>query len=127
MTLDYSRFEALTFDCYGTLIDWESGLLAAFHRAFIGQSGPLPDDEDLLLRYARHEAALEAGPYLRYREILARGLHGVAAELDIEVSDGAAAAFGGSVVDWPAFPDSAAALARLATRFRLGVLTNGAA
>jgi 2-haloacid dehalogenase len=124
LTLDYGRFEALTFDCYGTLIDWEAGLLAAFHRAFAADAGQVPDDEDLLLRYARHEAALEAGPYLPYREILARGLRGVAAELDIEVADEAAAAFGGSVVDWPAFPDSAAALARLATRFRLGVLTN---
>jgi 2-haloacid dehalogenase len=124
LTLDYGRFEALTFDCYGTLIDWEAGLLAAFHRAFAGDAGQAPDDEDLLLRYARHEAALEAGPYLRYREILARGLRGVAAELDIAVSDEAAAAFGGSVVDWPAFPDSATALAHLATRFRLGVLTN---
>jgi 2-haloacid dehalogenase len=124
LTLDYDRFDALTFDCYGTLIDWEAGLLAAFHRAFTGASGQVPDDEDLLLRYARHEAALEAGPYLRYREILSRGLRGVAEELDIEVSDEAAAAFGGSVVDWPAFEDSAAALARLGTRFRLGILTN---
>lgn len=125
MTLDYGRFEALTFDCYGTLIDWEAGLLAGLHAALDGAAGaPLPDDEDLLLRYARHEAALEAGPYLRYREVLARGLRGVAAELGVPVMDDAAATFGGSVADWPAFPDSAAALARLATRFRLGVLTN---
>lgn len=124
MTLDFARFEALTFDCYGTLIDWEAGLLAALHRALEGEPGVLLDDEDLLLRYARHEAALEAGPYLRYREILARALRGVAAELEVDVTDETAAAFGGSVVDWPAFPDSAQALARLATRYRLGVLTN---
>lgn len=124
MTLDFGRFEALTFDCYGTLIDWEAGLLAAFRAAFAGDPTALPDDEDVLLRYARHEAALEAGPYLRYRDVLAQGLRGVAAELEHPVTDEEAATFGGSVVDWPAFPDSAAALARLSSRFRLGVLTN---
>jgi 2-haloacid dehalogenase len=124
LTLDYDQFDALTFDCYGTLIDWESGLLAAYHEALDGRSASALDDEDLLLRHARHEAALEAGPYLRYRELLTRCLRGVAAELDLEVSDHEAARFGGSVVDWPAFPDSQAALRRLATRFRLGVLTN---
>ena len=124
MSLDLARFEALTFDCYGTLIDWEAGLLAAFHTALDGSAEPLRDDEDLLLRYARHEAALEAGPYLRYRDVLAGGLRGVAVELGLATDDAAATAFGGSVVDWPAFPDSAAALARLKTRFRLGVLTN---
>lgn len=124
MTIDYGRFAALTFDCYGTLIDWEAGLLAAFRFAFADDPATLPDDEDVLLRYARHEAALEAGPYLRYRDVLAQGLRGVAAELDHPVSDAVAATFGGSVADWPAFPDSAAALARLASRYRLGVLTN---
>lgn len=121
--LDYSRFEALTFDCYGTLIDWETGLLNALHEALDRHELPL-DDEDLLVRYARHEAAAEAGPYLHYRNVLATGLRGVAAELDVVPTDDEAAAFGGSVVDWPAFPDSHDALARLATRFRQGVLTN---
>ncbi len=125
MTLDFDRFEAITFDCYGTLIDWEAGLLAGLHGALDGAGGrPQLDDEDLLLRHARHEAALEAGPYRTYRDILATSLRGVASELAIEVDDAAAARFGGSVADWPAFPDSAVALERLAKRFRLGVLTN---
>ena len=123
MTLDFDRFDALTFDCYGTLIDWETGLLDAF-RPILAAHSAVTDDEDVLERYARHEAAAEAGPYLRYREVLAAGLRCVAGELGIEVSDEEAARFGGSVVDWPAFPDSSAALARLHERFRLGVLTN---
>ena len=80
MTLDYGRFEALTFDCYGTLIDWETGLLDAFRPILAGHAIDA-DDEDVLVRYARHEAAAEAGPYLRYRDVLAAGLRGVAAEL----------------------------------------------
>lgn len=123
MTLDYGRFEALTFDCYGTLIDWEAGLTAAF-RPILAAHGVRVDDEDVLVRYAGHEAAAEAGPYLRYREVLAAGLRGVALDLGFEPTAEEVAAFAGSVVDWPAFPDSAAALSRLRERFRLGVVTN---
>jgi 2-haloacid dehalogenase len=121
--LDLARFEVLTFDCYGTLIDWEAGILAGLH-AVLDPRGVTADDEDLLERYARHEAAIEAGPYLRYRDVLAGALQGVCAELGVEPAAEEAAAFGGSVGDWPAFPDSPAALAALARRFRLAVITN---
>lgn len=121
--LDYARFEALTFDCYGTLIDWETGLTDAF-RPILRAHRIEADGEDVLARYARHEAAAEAGPYLRYRDVLAAGLRGVAAELGFEPTDVEVVAFSGSVPDWPAFPDSAASLARLKSRYRLGVITN---
>ena len=121
--LDYGRFEALTFDCYGTLIDWEAGLANAF-RPILAAHGIGQDDEDVLTRFASYEATAEAGPYQTYRQVLAAGLRGVAGELGFEPSEEESAAFSGSVVDWPAFPDSAAALARLKSRFRLGVITN---
>jgi 2-haloacid dehalogenase len=121
--LDYGAFDALTFDCYGTLIDWETGILAGL-RAALAPHGADVADDDLLESYANAEAALEAGPYLRYREILARGARAIASSLGTTLSDDEAATFGGSVVDWPAFPDSHDALVRLKTRFRLGVLTN---
>jgi 2-haloacid dehalogenase len=121
--IDYGRFEALTFDCYGTLIDWETGILAGLRRS-LARLDPQPTAGDLLERYAQAEAALESGPYLRYREVLARGLIQVCREFGVEPSAGDAAAFGASVPDWPAFPDSAAALGQLKTRFRLGVITN---
>jgi 2-haloacid dehalogenase len=121
--IDYAAFEVLTFDCYGTLIDWEAGLATAMRDA-LGDRASAVDSEDLLERYGRYEAAAEAGPYQPYREILASGLKGVAEELGVGVSDEAAERFGGSVVDWPPFADSSAALQRLATRYRLGVLTN---
>jgi 2-haloacid dehalogenase len=121
--LDFRRFEALTFDCYGTLIDWESGILAAL-RKVLEPRGIAPADDSLLEGYARHEAAAENGPYLRYREVLGRSLRGVCADLDVEPTDQEVARFSGSVGDWPAFPDSADALARLHGRFKLGVITN---
>jgi 2-haloacid dehalogenase len=121
--LDYGRYEALTFDCYGTLIDWETGLGEAFDP-ILRAHGIEADREDVLARYARHEAAAEGGPYLGYRDVLAAGLRGVAEDLGFEPTDREAAAFSASVADWPPFPDSAAALARLQSSFRLGVITN---
>lgn len=121
--IDFRRFDVLTFDCYGTLIDWEAGILAGLH-AVLDPRDVAVDDEDLLVHYARHEAAIEAGPYLRYREVLARALGAVCAELDIQPEPDELAAFGGSVADWPAFPDSAGALTRLQERFALAIITN---
>jgi 2-haloacid dehalogenase len=121
--LDYGSFEALTFDCYGTLIDWETGLTQAF-GPILRAHGVEASDEDVLARYARHEAAAEAGPYLRYRDVLASGLRGVATELGFEPTARETADFSVSVADWPAFPDSGAALSRLASHYRLGVITN---
>ena len=121
--MDLGRFEALTFDCYGTLIDWERGLLAAL-RPIVAAHALDASDEDLLAGYGDHEARLEAGPYVPYREVVAGALRGVLADLGEEPSEGEAATFSASVRDWPAFPDSPAALARLGERFRLGVITN---
>ena len=120
--LDFAAFDALTFDCYGTLIDWENGILAAL-RGFVPALAET-DDETLLDEYANAEAALEAGPYRRYREIAGESMAIVARAHGADPSPDEVARVGGSVVDWPAFPDSRAALARLTTRFRLGVLTN---
>ncbi|MFL5749604.1 MAG: haloacid dehalogenase type II [Chloroflexota bacterium] len=121
--LDYRSFDVLTFDCYGTLIDWESGIAAAL-GAVTRAHGVDIADEALLGRFAGHEARLEAGPYLRYRDVLAAACRGVCADLGIQPLDDDVAAFAGSVGEWPAFPDSAAALAALHDRFKLAVITN---
>jgi 2-haloacid dehalogenase len=120
--LDYDRFEVLTFDCYGTLIDWDTGIEAALRTA-------LPElahvgTRDLLAEYAAHERPIEAGPYVPYREVLTEAARRIAAAHDVQLSEEAAASVGASVPDWPAFPDSVEALARLKRRFQLGVITN---
>ena len=122
MTVDLDAFDVLTFDCYGTLIDWEAGLLAALRQALPGADGVV--DEALLEAHAGHEAEAERPPYRSYREVLVTCLRGVAADLGLEVADTAVARFAESVSHWPAFPDSAEALARLHQRYRLGVITN---
>jgi 2-haloacid dehalogenase len=120
---DFGRFEALTFDCYGTLIDWEAGILDGLRRA-LAALAVQPSDDELLERYSAAEATIEAGPYRRYRDVLANALRDVCDHYGLAPGATAEAAFGASVGDWPAFEDSAAALARLKTRFRLGVITN---
>lgn len=113
----------MTFDTYGTLIDWEAGILAAFGPALRAREVEAVDD-DLLERYARHEAGLEAGSYLPYVEVLGRAFAGVCEELGFPPDAREVAAFAASIGDWPAFGDSVAALIRLKRRFRLGVITN---
>ena len=121
--LDFGRIEALTFDCYGTLIDWEAGILAGLRRVLAPHRVAATDD-DLLESYAAAEADLEAGPYRSYREVLGESLRRVARGHGVEATTDEMGAFGGSVGNWPAFPDSPAALGRLKARFRLGVITN---
>jgi 2-haloacid dehalogenase len=122
-SLDFDDFDVLTFDCYGTLIDWETGILAGL-RPILTAHGVEADDESVLQAFARHESEVEAGPYRRYREVLGEVLAAMLDHFGETVSAEEVEAFGGSVADWPAFPDSASALARLHERFKLGVITN---
>ena len=120
-----SDFRVLTFDCYGTLIDWESGIWDAL-QPVIARSGRSDITRDeALLRYARLESAQEAAtPGVRYPEILRLVHRSFAAELELDTDDGLDTAFGGSVPLWPAFPDTADALRRLAKSYRLVILSN---
>ena len=122
-SVDLAAFDVLSFDCYGTLIDWEAGLLAAL-RPVLDAHGVSATDDELLETYARHEAELEAGEYMRYRELLGRALQGVGSDLGFEPTGAEVEAIGTSVGDWPAFPDSAEALARLHERYKLAPITN---
>jgi 2-haloacid dehalogenase len=90
----------------------------------VAAAGVEATDDELLGLFAGFEAAAEAGPYLRYRAILGHCTRRVAGHYGIETSDADVEAFADSVGDWPAFPDSTDALARLHERFRLGVITN---
>jgi 2-haloalkanoic acid dehalogenase type II len=117
-------FEVLTFDCYGTLIDWETGIHQALAPWLEAQGAGATRDR-ILDAFAKAEAPQqEATPGLRYPELLARVHAKVAAQLGAAPDPEAAAAFGRSVADWPAFSDSAAALAYLKRHYRLVILSN---
>lgn len=122
--MDLTKFQALSFDCYGTLIDWETGIAAVLSPWADEQGLDLPDEE-LLLAYAPHEAAVEAEtPFRLYPDVLGEAFRRTGAALGREVSDEWAQRLGSSVPDWPAFPDSADALARLASHYQLIILSN---
>lgn len=122
--MDLTTFKALSFDCYGTLIDWETGIAAVF-SPWARSAGLDLSDEELLLAYSREEAAVAAEqPFRLYPEVLAEAFRRTGAALGREVSDEWAARLGSSVADWPAFPDSADALARLASHYQLIILSN---
>jgi 2-haloacid dehalogenase len=122
--VEITDFEAVSFDCYGTLIDWETGL-AAVLGPWARSRGLAIDDEALLAAYARHEERAEAEhPRELYPDILRRSLTGLGHEFGAEVTEEEARRLAGSVPDWPAFADSPAALAALGRRFKLIILSN---
>jgi 2-haloalkanoic acid dehalogenase type II len=120
--IDYDAYDALTFDCYGTLIDWETGILNGL-KAALGSGIEGESDAQLLARFAHHEHAAEV-PYKNYREVLGLTSRMLAGELGLEISPEQEAQFGASVLDWPAFPDSHDALVSLQKRYKLVVITN---
>lgn len=116
------RIKTLTFDCYGTLVDWHAGLNASLTRV-LGDA--VTDQTDSLYsHYVIEEARLEADQYRPYREILAEAAERVAGQMGVILDPSQAARLGDMVPDWPPFPDTVEALRRLKERFRLGVLSN---
>ncbi len=124
MTLDLTQYDALSFDCYGTLIDWEAGI-AAVIGPWARRSDPSITDEQALVAYSEHEAAVEReAPAMRYPDVLRESFRRLGTELGFEVTEADADALGTSVPDWPAFADSAEALQRLQRHYRLIILSN---
>lgn len=124
MSRPLDEFRALTFDCFGTLIDWERGILDVL-RPWAKRSGLELDDEALLGAFARSEPVEQAArPAARYREILRGAMRRVAKELGAEASDEDAEKLADSVRDWPVFPDTPAALERLKRRAKLVIVSN---
>jgi len=122
--LDLTSYQALSFDCYGTLIDWETGI-AAVLSPWAREHGLDVGVEQLLLAYADNEAAVEREtPTARYPDVLATAFRRAGADLGGQVSDEWARRLGDSVADWPAFEDSADALTRLARHYRLIIASN---
>jgi 2-haloacid dehalogenase len=117
-------FKALTFDCYGTLIDWESGMLEALRPLTDRLPKALPRDA-ILEAHARQESDQQRfTPHMRYSDLLAVVYKRLAEQWGIPADHDACAAYGNSVKDWPAFPDSADALAYLKEHYKIIILSN---
>jgi 2-haloacid dehalogenase len=122
MTL--TDFKALTFDCYGTLIDWETGMLAAL-EPLAARSKQRRARAEILEAYAAHEFSQEHyTPTLKYSQLLAVTYKRIAENWSTPAPWEECVAFGQSLRNWPAFPDSPAALKYLKQHYRLYVLSN---
>ena len=117
-------FDALTFDCYGTLIDWESGMIEALKPLTSKASRPLKRDE-ILEAHARHESSQQMQtPAKLYRDLLAVVYRRLAEEWRVAVSWSECVTYGRSIRNWPAFADTAASLQYLKRHFKLAILSN---
>lgn len=121
--MDFRGFRVLTFDCYGTLIDWESGIRGAL-RPILERHGVSLSDAELLERYGQFEAAEQAGEYKRYREVLAGVVRRFGEAFRFTPSAKEVSSLADSLPGWQPFSDTGAALRRLQQRFKLVIVSN---
>ena len=121
--LDFSQFEVLTFDCYGTLIDWETGILRAF-RKVLQRHGVELNDNELLEAYAWAESQAESGDFMPYRQVLEQVVREIGKKLGFDATAEEQRSLPESVKTWQPFPDTVAALKRLHQRYKLSIISN---
>jgi 2-haloacid dehalogenase len=121
--LDFSRFEILTFDCYGTLINWEEGILRCLHR-ILATHGKDADDATILQLYGEFEAGAEQGEYRSYREVLQNVVQQFGEHFGFAPSGREVNSLPESLQEWKPWPDTVDALRQLQSRFRLAIVSN---
>jgi len=120
---DFSPFKFITFDCYGTLIDWETGILTALQRILKKHSINRPDAE-ILAVYGDLEAQAEAGSYEPYREVLRKVVRGMGDRCGFQATVREQESLPDSLVGWRPFPDTVNALRQLQSKFQLAIISN---
>ncbi|HXF38260.1 MAG TPA: HAD family hydrolase [Blastocatellia bacterium] len=118
-----SDFDIITFDCYGTLIDWEGGIINAF-QSEAARDGLTLEGDQIIEAYSAEEPKIESGGYRSYREVLTETTRFVGSRLGWNISSERASFLAKSLPDWKPFADTNASLERLARRFQLGILSN---
>ena len=121
--VQFDQFEVLTFDCYGTLIDWETGIWDALHPVLFAHHCDLLPEQALEL-FGEFESEVERGVYRNYKTVLPMVLEKFSKRLGFKPSLTELQAFSVCVKDWPAFPDSAYALEALHNKYKLAVISN---
>ena len=123
--LDFRRFEWVSFDCYGTLVDWETGISGAVGEVLASRGIGMSRGEILEL-FAEVEPRVQQGSqgYLRYREVLRRVMKLMGREMGDELSESELGCLADTLPDWPVFPDTVGAMEALKERYRLAVISN---
>jgi 2-haloacid dehalogenase len=121
--LNLDQFRLVTFDCYGTLIDWETGILDIF-RPILSAHGAHLSSAEILRLYGEIEAQEESGEYRDYKEILRSVVQAFAQRLGFTASQAEQQSLPDSLSGWKPFPDTVGALRRLKSKFKLGIISN---
>ena len=121
--LDFSQFSVLSFDCYGTMIDWESGIFSALRPVLKTHKKEI-SDAALLELYAELEFREEQEKFQNYRDVLQAVMRGFGGQLGFKPTDAEVRSLPDSIANWQPFPDTVEALQRLKTRYRLAVISN---
>jgi 2-haloacid dehalogenase len=121
--LDLRNFDVITFDCYGTLIDWEAGILAAL-ASFREANAIKASDDAILQSYAGFESVLEDGDYRRYRDVLRGVMRGLATRYSVPDARVDLDTLAHELPTWRPFPDTVEALQRLKVHYKIGVISN---
>lgn len=123
MSLDANAFDALTFDCYGTLIDWVDGISSALQPVLRAHDVEV-DTDRLFQLYGRFERDIQSGAFLSYRDVLRRVTRRFGDHFGFTPTNAEIERFAASVGNWPPFPDTNEALVRLSDAFRLAIVSN---
>lgn len=121
--INFNQYKALTFDCYGTLIDWENGILRVLKPLLLAHNTNL-DDNQILDLFAQFEAELEKGDYIKYREVLKRVVQKFGERFGFEPTADELNSLADSIQDWLPFPDTIEALKTLKQKFKLVIVSN---
>ncbi len=121
--INFNQYKALTFDCYGTLIDWENGILGVLKPLLLAHNINL-DENQILALFAEFEAELEKGEYIKYREVLKRVVQKFGERFDFEPTADELNSLAESIQHWLPFPDTVEALRVLKQKFKLVIISN---
>ncbi|MBN3962120.1 haloacid dehalogenase type II [Nostoc sp. NMS8] len=121
--INFNQYKALTFDCYGTLIDWENGILGALKPLLRVYNTNL-DNEQILEIFAEFEAELEKGEYIKYREVLKRIVQKFGERFGFEPTADELNSLADSIQHWLPFPDTVEALRALKQKIKLVIISN---
>ena len=117
------RFDAITFDCFGTLVDWETGILSAM-QPLLTKHGKSVEDHAVLETYAKLESGLERDSYRPYRDVLIEIVDGFGKKFGFSPDTIERTALASSICAWPVFPDTIEALEQLKKSYKLGIISN---
>jgi 2-haloacid dehalogenase len=121
--LNFTQFQVLSFDCYGTLIDWETGIFSAL-GSILAAHGKSIADAELLKVYSELESEAEQGEFCSYREVLGSVVRGFGERLGFKPTEAQVRSLPDSLASWLPFPDTVAALQKLKARYQLAVISN---